>query len=135
MLGTTFDSKQRALSSSAYEVRNIVIIKCPRNASAEQQQYSGCWGIIQRLYEQSAFISVGGAVVEYLFTDINMVENPSPILIEVCDLITSLWQVPNLPASVRHLLATFYQRRLDFSQEDLDVLAAISSCIKHNSVF
>jgi hypothetical protein len=48
----------------------------------------------------------------------------------MCDRITSLWQVPNLPASVRHLLTTFYQQRLDFSQEDLNVLAAIYSCVK-----
>lgn len=118
-----------SLSSSGYQVKNIVTIQCTNNPSPEQQ-YSGCWGIIHRLFEQSAFISVGGVVVEYLFTDINLVENPSPILIEVCDRITSLWQVPNLPASVRHLLATFYQRRLDFSQEDLNVLAAISSCLR-----
>lgn len=122
-----------SLSSSAYEVTNIVTIQCGNNANPEQQQYSGCWGIIQRLYEQSAFISVGGEVVEYLFTDINKVENPSPVLIEVCDRITTLWQVPNLPASVRHLLATFYQRRLDFSQSDLDVLAAIETCVRPSS--
>ncbi len=73
---------------------------------------------------------MGGEVVEYLFTDINQIENPSPLLSQVCDRITSLWQVPNLPASVQHLLATFYQRRLDFSQSDLNVLAAIETCVR-----
>ena len=82
------------------------------------------------LFEQSAFINVGGAVVEYFLSDINSVENPSPNLILVCDRIKNLWQIPNLPASVRHLLTTFYQRRLDFSQSDLNVLAAISTCVR-----
>lgn len=123
------DSNFRALSSSAIEVRNIVTIQCGNNASPEQQQYSGCWGIVHQLYEQSAFISVGGELVEYPSANINLVQNPSPLLILMCDRIMSLWQVPNLPASVRHLLATFYQRRLDFSPEDLAFLAAIESFV------
>ncbi len=127
------DSNQASgLSPSAIEVKNIVTIQCPRNASPEQQQYSGCWGIVHRLYSQSAFIGVGGEVVEYLFTNINLVEHPTPILTEVCDHITSLWQAPNLPASVLHLLGTFYQRRLDFSQEDLNVLTAIETCVRQS---
>jgi hypothetical protein len=31
---------------------------------------------------------------------------------------------------VRHLLTTFYQRRLDFSQSDKDVLTAIESYVR-----
>ncbi len=67
--------------------------------------------------------------MEYLLTDINLLENPAPTLMEVSDRTANLWQTPELPASVRHLLATFYQRRLDFSQSDKDVLAAIEGYI------
>ena len=35
-----------------------------------------------------------------------------------------LWQVQNKPEVVRHVLETFYQRRLDFSEVDLLVLEA-----------
>ena len=41
------------------------------------------------------------------------------------DRVTRLWSVPNLPKSAQHLLRTFYQRELVFSQGDLDVLQAI----------
>lgn len=121
------DSNPRALSSSAIEVQNIVTIHCGVNASPEQQQHSGCWGIIEHLSEQSAFVRVGGEVVEYPSANINQVQNPSPLLTQVCDCINNLWQIPNLPAPVEYLLGNFYQRRLDFSQEDLDVLTIIES--------
>ena len=42
----------------------------------------------------------------------------------------ALWQTLDLTASVRHLLTTFYQRQLDFSQSDKDVLAAIESYVR-----
>ena len=118
------------LTSSAIEVGNIVAIQCSNNVCEKKQQYSGCWGIVQSLYEQTAYISVGGEIVEYLLTDINPVENPTFTFIEVSDRTASLWQTPNLPASVRHLLTTFYQRRLDFSQSDKDVLTAIESYVR-----
>ena len=57
------------------------------------------------------------------------IENPSQILREVCARVARLWQVPNLPQSVRYLLETFYQRRLDFSEEDLGILAVIENCL------
>ena len=71
-----------------------------------------------------------GEIVEYFLTDLNLLENPTPTFIEVSDRTASLWQTPNLPASVRHLLTTFYQRRLDFSQSDKDVLTAIESYVR-----
>lgn len=120
------------LASSTIEVGNIVTIQCTNNAAEKKQQYSGCWGVVHSLYEQTAYISVGGEIVEYLLTDINPVENSTPTFIEVSDRTASLWQTPNLPASVRHLLTTFYQRRLDFSQSDKDVLAAIESYVRRN---
>lgn len=120
------------LTFSAIEVGNIVTIQCTNNAGEKQQQYSGCWGIVQSLYEQSANICVCGEIVEYLLTDISLLQNPTPTFIEVSYRTASLWQTPNLPASVRHLLTTFYQRRLDFSQSDKDVLAAIESYVRRS---
>ena len=118
------------LTSSAIEVGNIITIQCTNNAGEKKQQYSGCWGIVQSLYEQSANICVGGEIVEYLLSDINLLENPTPTFIEVSYRTASLWQTPDLPASVRHLLTTFYQRQLDFSPSDKDVLAAIESYVR-----
>lgn len=119
-----------SLASSAIKVRNLVTIQCTNNASEKQQQYSGCWGIVQSLYEQSAKICVCGETMEYFLTDINPVENPTPTMMEVSYRTANLWQTPDLPASVRHLLTTFYQRKLDFSQSDLNVLAAIESYVR-----
>jgi hypothetical protein len=94
------------------------------------QHYSGCWGIVESLHEQRAYINVCGEVVEYFLTDINLLENPTPTIMEVSYRTANLWQTPDLPASVRHLLTTFYQRQLDFSQSDKDVLAAIESYVR-----
>jgi hypothetical protein len=110
-------------------VNNLITIQCSDSATPFQRKYKSCWGIINRLLESTAIVAVGGELVEYPFTDLHLVENPSQVLSEVCDRIQTLWQAPNLPASVRHLLGTFYQRRLDFSQEDLDVLQAIETCV------
>ena len=121
-----------SLTSSAIKVTNLVTIQCNNNASEKQQQYSGCWGIVQSLYEQSAKICVCGEIVEYFLTDINPVENPTPTMMEVSYRTANLWQTPDLPASVRHLLTTFYQRQLDFSQSDKDVLAAIESYVRRS---
>lgn len=81
------------------------------------------------MFESAVVVAVGGEMVRYLFSDLQAIENPSPALREVCDRVTSLWQVPNLPQSVQCLLETFYQRRLGFSQEDLNVLVVIESCL------
>ena len=118
------------LTSSAIEVGNIITIQCTNNAGEKKQQYSGCWGIVQSLYEQSANICVGGEIVEYFLTAINLLENSTPTFMEVSYRTANLWQTPDLPASVRHLLTTFYQRQLDFSQSDKDVLAAIESYVR-----
>ncbi len=75
------------------------------------------------------FLAVGREMVRYLFCDLQPIENPSPVLREVCDRVVCLWQVPDLPPSVQCLVEMFYHRRLDFSQKDLEVLEAIGCCI------
>jgi hypothetical protein len=122
-----------SFASIATVVNNLITIQCSDSATPFQRKYKGCWGIINRLLESTAIVAVGGELVEYPFTDLRLVENPSPALSLVCDRITRLWQTPNLPASVKHLLETFYQRRLDFSVSDLDVLGAIESCVTQSS--
>ena len=107
------------------EINKVAMIHCTDSSTHQQSNYSGCWGIVQNLLQSSAIVAIQGQLVEYPFQDLNMVENLSPVVGEVCDLVTILWQFPDLPASVKHLLATFYQQRLDFSQGDLNVLKAI----------
>ncbi len=116
-----------SLTSSAIKVRNIITTQSINNTGEKQQQYSGCWGIVESVHEQRAYINVCGEVVDYFLTNINLLENPTPTIMEVTYCTASLWQTTDLPASVRHLLTTFYQRRLDFSQSDKDVLVAIES--------
>jgi hypothetical protein len=82
------------------------------------------------VYESTAVVVMGGEMVGYLLCDLQPIENPSPVLREVCDRVARLWQVPNLPPSVQCLLEVFYQRRLDFSQKDLSILEAIECCIR-----
>ncbi len=122
-----------SFADSAIEVNNLITIQCSDSATSSQRKYKGCWGIIDRVLESTAIVAVGGEFVEYPLSDLHLVENPTQVLTQVCDRVTRLWQTPNLPASVQHLVATFYQRRLDFSQSDLDVLAAIESCVTPSS--
>lgn len=111
-----------------YEVGQLVLIQCEDSTAGEQcRQYSGCWGIVHDVYESTAVVAVGGKIIKYLLCDLQPIENPSAVLRDVCDRITKLWQVPNLPPSVQHLLETFYQKRLDFLLEDLDILGAIDN--------
>ena len=119
-----------SVTSSAIKVRNIITTQSINYTGEKQQQYKGCWGIVESLHEQRAYINVCGEVVEYFLTDINLLENPTPTIMEVNYRTANLWQTPDLPASVRHLLTTFYQRQLDFSQSDKDVLAAIESYVR-----
>ena len=116
-----------SLTSSAIKVRNIITTQSINNTGEKQQQYSDCWGIVESLHEQRAYINVCGKVVKYFLTKINLLENPTPTIMEVSYRTANLWQTPDLPASVRHLLTTFYQCRVDFSQSDKDVLAAVES--------
>lgn len=126
-------SKQPFVQTSpahTYEIGQLVLIQCEDSAVGEQcRQYSSCWGIVHDVYESTAVVAVGGEMVRYLFSDLEPIENPSQILKQVCVRVASLWQVPNLPQSVQHLLETFYQKRLDFSPEDLSILATIETCL------
>jgi polyhydroxyalkanoate synthesis regulator phasin len=136
--GTIMDQSNESNQASSFadstiEVNNLITIQCSDSATSSQRKYKGCWGIIDRVLESTAIVAVGGELVEYPLSDLHLVENPTQVLTQVCDRVTRLWQTPNLPASVQHLVATFYQRRLDFSQSDLDVLAAIESCVTPSS--
>ncbi len=108
-----------------YRIGEIVLIKCDRSATPEQRQHSGCWGVVREVLEVTAKVAVSGELVHYPPQDLDWVDAPDDSLKDVCDRLTRLWSVPNLPKSVQHLLRTFYQRELVFSQGDLDVLQAI----------
>ncbi len=115
-------------SPSSYEIGQLVAIHCEDSAASDRcRRYSGCWAVVQHVYETAVVVAVGGEVVRYLPSDLQPVENPSPVLREVCDRVTSLWQVKNKPPLLQHLLETFYQKQLDFGQVDLLVLEAIES--------
>ena len=117
-----------------YRVGEIVLIKCDprfgaalryRSATPEQRQHSGCWGIVREVLEVTASVAVSGELVHYPPQDLDWVDAPDDSLKDVCDRVTRLWSVPDLPAAAQHLLRTFYQQKLVFSQGDLDVLQAI----------
>jgi ribosomal protein L21E len=113
-----------------YGIGQLVLIQCEDSAAQEQcRHYSGCWGIVHDVYESTVVVAVGGEMVRYLLCDLQPIENPSPKLREVCARVARLWEVANLPQSAQHLLETFYQKRLDFSQKDLEVLEAIGCCV------
>lgn len=108
-----------------YKVGEIVMIKCDRDAKQEQRKHSGRWGIVSSVLDSKIILAVGVELVQYPLKNLDKVENSSPTLRDVCDRVTRLWSVPNLPSSVQLLLSKFYQRELIFSQGDLDVLQAI----------
>lgn len=108
-----------------YKVSEILMIQCDVGATPEQRQHDGCWGIVQEVLEFTVIVAVNGELVQYSPKDLDWVDNPDSTLRDVCDRVTRLWSVPNLPKSVQHLLRTFYQRQLIFPQGDLDVLQAI----------
>lgn len=85
---------------------------------------------LHHVFESALVVAVGGEMVRYLFCDLQPIENPSPVLREVCARVARLWQVPNLPQSVQCLLEMFYHKKLDFSQKDLEVLEAIGCCVR-----
>jgi hypothetical protein len=110
---------------SPHKVGEIAMVRCGVGATPEQRKYSGCWGSVQHVFESTLILAVSGELVEYCFEDLECINSSHPYLMEVCDRVTRLWSLPNLPKSVRHLLRTFYQRELVFLQEDLYVLQAI----------
>jgi hypothetical protein len=118
-------------TSVLYQVDELVMIQCCNNsATSEQLNYSGCWGVVHHILEATIAVAVAGNLLEYTFKDLCPIPNPTTTLLEVRDRTAPLWQIPNLPKSLQHLLETFYQRQLDFSQEDLDVLTAIEKLCK-----
>jgi hypothetical protein len=115
-------------SPHSYEIGQLVLIQCEESTASERcRRYSSCWAIVQHVYESAAVVAVGGDMVRYLFSDLQLIENASPVLPEVCERVMCLWQVKNKPPLLQHLLETFYQRRLEFEQVDLLVLEAIEN--------
>lgn len=109
----------------SYNVGEIVMIQCDHDAKQEQRKHSGSWGIVSEVLDSKVILAVGGELVQYPLKNLDRVKNPSITLRDVCDRVTRLWSVPNLPSSVQLLLSKFYQRELIFPQSDLDVLQAI----------
>ncbi len=52
------------------------------------------------MYEAAVVVAVGGEMVRYLPSDLQPIENPSPVLQEVCDRVARLWKVQNKPEVV-----------------------------------
>lgn len=121
------DPNGASISISAPDSHQIITIRANDRAIPQQEQYFGCWGIVSQVLEGATTVAVGGESVEYASQDLEYVIDPSPSLMEVSDRVTNLWKIPNLPALVRHLLVTFYQRKLHFSQEGLEVLTIIEN--------
>jgi hypothetical protein len=95
-------------SPSSYEIGQLVLIHCEDSAVSQRcRRYSGCWAVVEHVYETTAVVAVGGDMVRYLLGDLQPVENASPVLREVCDRVMCLWQVKNKPPLLQHLLKRF----------------------------
>lgn len=114
-----------------YNVGQIVMIKCDRDAEQHQRKHDGCWGIVHSVLEFTVIVAVGGELVQYPPKELDWVDAPDNTFRGVCDRVTRLWKVPNLPPSAQHLLRTFYQRELVFTQGDLDLLQAIEELYRN----
>lgn len=127
---TNSGAGQNSIATRHLKNYQIATIRDSDQFTPQQQEHAGCWGVVSHFLESSALVVVAGQTVEYFFEELEYITAPSPTLKEVCDRVTDLWQVPALPAFVQDFLKTYYQRRLDFAQENLDTLKLIESLLE-----
>jgi hypothetical protein len=103
-----------------FQCGDIVMIHCPRDAEIEQRLYNGCWGVVTEV-RISLEVICKGQRVQFLKSDVSLIDNPSSVLRDVAGKINALFGSDDLDDLDRHILE-FYVRRLRFSDKQLERL-------------
>lgn len=122
-LQSTLD-KTRPSTRCKFKAGKIAIVHSDLIGTSEHSQFNGYWGIVRHVLNSTVMLAINGELIEYYFYELHLLEDFSPSLKEVCELITRLWEVPNLPLSTQIFLKHL-QQQLYFSQEDLYVLQVL----------
>lgn len=90
------------------QVGEIVRIKCERDATPEQREYDGCWAIVEEVKNWTVALTVKGKRVNYQHKYLKSLGELEPLVRDVCNRVTDLWSVLNLPPSVQFIYCYFF---------------------------
>ncbi len=108
---------------SFYKRGDIVVIDCPASAGKEYRQWNGCWGLVKSVGKLgSVEVVVAGETMRFPPSDLEIIDNPSPIFVEVAEKVVRLLKRDDLDECERYLLMGFYLRRQTFTQRQLEML-------------
>lgn len=117
------DSNAQGSAKSFYKSGDLVLIDCPTSAGKEYRQWNGCWGLVKSVGRSgSVEVVIGAKTVRFKASDLDMIDNPMPILKEIAEHLNQLLSRSDIDELDRQTL-TFYQRRLVFTDRQLQVLA------------
>lgn len=108
---------------SFYKRGDFVLIDCPKSAGQEYRQWNGCWGIVKSVGRLgSVELVVADKTMRFSPSDLEMLDNPTPIFVEVAERVVRLLKRDDLDEFERQFL-TLYLRRQTFTQRQLELLA------------
>jgi hypothetical protein len=108
---------------SFYKRGDIVVIDCPASAGQEYRQWNGCSGLVKSVGKLgSVEVVVAGETMRFPPSDLEIIDNPSPIFVEVAEKVVRLLKRDDLDECERYLLMGFYLRRQTFTQWQLEML-------------
>lgn len=110
-------------AKSFFRVGDLVFIDCPASAEIEYKQLNGYWGRVKSVGRSASVeVVIGAKTLRFKASDLDMIDNPMPILKEIAEHLNQLLSLDDLDELDRQTL-TFYQRRLTFTNRQLEVLA------------
>ncbi len=119
------DELVKVPAKSFYKSDNLVLIDCPASAEIEYRQWNGCWGLVKSVGQLgSVEVVVAGETMRFKPSDLDILDNPSPLFVSVAEQVVRLLKRDDLDEFERQLL-TLYLRRQVFSQRQLDLLASL----------
>lgn len=99
-----------------------VMVDCPKSALVQQSKHNGKWGRILNVGTLgSVKVDVGNEVVQYMASDIQILDNPTPTFVQVAEKVVLLLKRDDLDEFERRLL-TLYLQRQAFTQRQMEML-------------
>ena len=100
-----------------------VMVDCPKSAGPEQSKHNGRWG---RILDVGALggvkVDVANEVVDYMASDLQILENPTPTFVQVAEKVVLLLKRDDLDEFERRFL-TLYLQRQTFTERQIEMLA------------
>lgn len=120
-------------TKSFYNRGDIVFINCPASAGQEYLRWNGCWGLVKSVGQLgSVEVVVAGETMRFPPSDLEIINNPSPVFVEVAEKVVRLLKRDDLDECERYLLMGFYLRRQTFTQRQLEMLADLVDHYENN---